>query len=281
MNPSSRARFLALARLDLAEVRRSRWLIFCVVLYALLAGLFVLVGLRESRVLGFTGTGRVLLSLSHTLVLLLPLLALTAIGQVVNRARDDGTCELLFSHPFSRREYFLAVTMVRFGVLLVPLVVLMVLVALLGRLLLASPVPWEFLGRSLLVCGALLWAFTGLGVAVSVEVRHPARAVMVLLALWVLGVALLDFGLIGLMLRWRLHARTVFALAALNPVEASRLALLVSAEPSLTVLGPVGFYLANRLGAGWVEFAGVAWPAIVGTLAWGFARRRFSHGDLV
>lgn len=271
----------AIMRLDLAEVLRSRWLIFCIILYGILAGLFILIGLRESTVLGFTGTGRVLLSISHALVLLLPLLALTATGQVIGSARDDGTMELLFSHPFSRREYFLALTLVRYGVLLVPLALLLVAVAVMGRLWLASPVSWGFLGRSLLVCAALLWAFTGLGLAVSVFVRQGSRAMMVLLSLWVLGVALLDFGLIGLMLRYRLHAQTVFLLAALNPVESARIALLVSAEPSLSVLGPVGFYLAHRLGAGWAEVIGILWPALVGTTSWLLAARRFSERDLV
>ena len=52
--------FLAVAQLDLAEVLRSRWLLFCVVVYAILAIVFLMVGMRESTVFGFTGTGRVL-----------------------------------------------------------------------------------------------------------------------------------------------------------------------------------------------------------------------------
>lgn len=123
---------LALARLDLGDVLRSRWLVFCLLLYAALAVLFLLVGLRESTVLGFTGMGRVLLSMSHALVLLLPLLALSATAQVINRAQDEGALELLFSHPITRDEYFAGVTLVRFGVLLVPFVGLMALVAAIG-----------------------------------------------------------------------------------------------------------------------------------------------------
>lgn len=272
---------LASARLDLAEVLRSRWLYFCAALYAVLAVLFLFVGLRESSVLGFTGTGRVLLSLCHGLTILLPLLALTATGQVVNRARDDGTLELLFGHPFSRPAYFAALTAVRTAVLVAPLVILMLTVALIGRAWLESPVPWGFLARCLAVSVALSWAFTGIGLLVSVAVRHPARAVMVLLAIWVVAVALLDFALIGLMLRWRLDPQTVFILAALNPVEAARLALLVAAEPSLSLLGPVGFYLAHRLGPTWVTIAGTVWPFVIGSVAWLAARRRFVEGDLV
>ncbi len=272
MRRTDRGRVAALARLDLAEVFRSRWLAFSVTLYAVLAGIFVLVGLRESTVLGFTGTG---------LVLLLPLLALVATGQLVNRAREDGSLELLFSHPFARHEYFLALTAVRYAVIFLPFAALMLVTALLGRLLLANPVPWLVLGRSLAVCGALIWAFTGVGLTISVVVRQPARAVLVLLGVWVLGAALLDFGLIGLMLRFKLHAPTVIALAALNPVEAARLALLSSAEPTLAILGPVGFYLTHRLGPAWVTVLGVASPAILGTLAWLVALRRFVRGDLV
>lgn len=281
MGRTERARLAALARLDLAEVRRSRWLAFSLAIYAALAGLFVLVGLRESTVLGFTGTGRVLASVSHALVLLLPLFALVATGLLVNRARDEGTLELLFGHPFGRRQYFLAVTAVRYAVLLIPLVALMLTTTLLARVLLASPAPWAVLARTLAVCAALIWAFTGLGLAVGVAVRQPARAVLALLAIWVLGVALLDFGLIGLMLRFRLHAPTVIALAALNPVEAGRLALLAAAEPSLPTLGPVGFHLMHRLGPAWVTALGLGSPLVIGTVAWLIALRRFTRGDLL
>ena len=61
---SARDEILAVGRLDLADVVRSRWLAVCVLFYLLLAGIFVLVGLRESSVLGFTGMSRVLFSLT-------------------------------------------------------------------------------------------------------------------------------------------------------------------------------------------------------------------------
>ncbi|MBK6733854.1 MAG: ABC transporter permease subunit [bacterium] len=271
---------LALARLDLGDVLRSRWLVFCLLLYAALAVLFLLVGLRESTVLGFTGMGRVLLSMSHALVLLLPLLALSATAQVVNRAQDEGALELLFSHPVTRDEYFAGVTLVRFGVLLVPFVGLMALVAAIGWIALDSVPAWGFLGRGLLVCSALIWAYTGCGLAVSTFVRNQAKAVMLLLGIWVASVALLDFLLIGVMLQWRLNPQSIFVLAALNPVEASRLALLSSAEPTLSVLGPVGFYLTHRIGSTSLLLLGVIWPAALGTAGWWLALRRFRRQDL-
>jgi hypothetical protein len=99
--------------------------------------------------------------------------------------------------------------------------------------------------------------------------------------LWAAGVALLDFAGIALLLQWRVPALAVFALAALNPVQAARLALLSAAEPSLATLGPVGFYLANQVGAAALFGLGVAGPAAVGLGAWMVARRAFCRGDAV
>jgi len=279
--PSTLVRVGALARLEGGEVLRSRWLVFCGALYAALAALFVVVGVRESGVMGFTGMPRVLLSLSHALVVLLPLLALTGTGPGVSRARRDGTLELLFSHPITRDDYIGAVTLVRYGALFLPLVVLVSGLAAIGATVFHQPIPWALLTRSLVVSAALLWSFTGIGLAVSARVREPERVVMYLLLAWVLGVALLDFGLVGLMLQFDLPAAAVFILAGLNPVETARLALLSGTQPTLGTLGPVGFFLYDSLGPARLFAAGVMWPLLVGSGAWAMARWGLRTGDLV
>lgn len=271
----------AAARLDLAEVLRSRWIWFCVVTYLVLAGVLVTVGVRESTVLGFTGTSRVLLSFSHALILVLPLIALMALAPAVQRAREDGSLELLFSQPLSPGAWFLAVCVVRYLALVVPLAVVMVGLGVWGQVVHDDPIPWAFIGRSLAVSASLLLAFAGIGAAISVFVRNPARVITYLVLAWALGVALLDFGLIGLMLRWRLDPHAVFTLAVLNPVEAARLALLSGLQPDLSTFGPVGFYLANRVGGGALFAIGVAWPAGVGVGAWFIAYRKFRSSDRV
>jgi Cu-processing system permease protein len=276
-----RAELGAVARLELSEVLRSRWLLFCAAVYALVSSAFVLVGLRESNLLGFAGMGRVLLSLSHALVLLLPLLALTATGQVVNRAREDGTLELLFSHPVRRSVFFSAVTAVRAAVLVVPLVVLMFLMAAVGSLAFGQDIPWRFLGQAMAVSVSLLLCFVGLGLAVSTYVRNQARAMIWILLLWAGGVALLDVALVGAMLQWQLNPQSVFVLAAANPVQAARLALLSCASPELSALGPVGFYLTHRLGPPVLFAIGTLWPLLLGGIAWTFALGSFRRGDIV
>jgi ABC-type transport system involved in multi-copper enzyme maturation permease subunit len=269
------------ARLDFAELLRGRWLIFAGVVYLFLGGIFVLVGARESSLFGFTGIGRVVLAFCHALLLALPLLALTATGQAVGRGRDDGSFELLFTQPLGRGAWFVAISAVRLGALLAPFVLLVVAMGLWAQLVLGQPPPWPFLWRTVLVFSALLTAFAGVGLAISTFVRHPGKQALALLGAWALGVALLDFGVVALLLRWRLPPELVFTVTAMNPVEAARLALLSGLDPELSTLGPVGFYLANHVGPDRLFALGVAWPIVVGAAAWLGALVSFRRKDLI
>jgi ABC-type transport system involved in multi-copper enzyme maturation permease subunit len=275
------AELTAVARLDFGEVRRSRWLWLCLCLYAALGGVFVLVGLRESSVLGFTGAGRVLFSLCHALVLFLPLLALLATVQSVNRARDDGSLELFLSHPIGRSAFLAGVTSVRLAALALPLGAVTLALAAEGAVVHGQAIPWSFVGRALAVCIALLIAYVGIGLAISVLVRNSARAMTLAFLVWIASVALLDFAGIALLLQWRVPARVVFVLAAANPVQTARMALLSAAEPTLATLGPVGFYLANHVGSQALLALGVAWPALVGMIGWLLAWSSFRCSDAV
>ncbi|MFO0727812.1 MAG: ABC transporter permease subunit [Myxococcota bacterium] len=279
---STNARALwAVARLDLAEAARSRWMLFSGLVYAILGGAFVFVGMHESLVVGFSGMGRALMSLVHALLLLLPLFALSSTSQVINRARDDGTLELLFSHPVNRGAYFLAITLTRYLVLTLPLCGLMLLMAAIGRAVFGQEIGWQFLLQAILISAALVAAFVGAGIAISTFVRSQARAVIWTLLVWASSVALLDFLLIGAMLRWHLTPQAVFLLAALNPVQAARMALLSGASNELSVLGPVGFYLTHQIGPGALFTLGVVWPLFLGAGLWGLAFARFRSTDLV
>ncbi|MBL9012917.1 MAG: ABC transporter permease subunit [Myxococcales bacterium] len=272
---------LAIARLDLAAIRRSRWLWFCLIAYALLAVVLVTASSRESIVLGFTGSGRVLLSFSHALVLILPLIALTATAPVIQRAREDGSLELLLSQPLAPSSWFVATFAVRYLALVVPLALALVGIGLWGQLAYGDPIPWTFLVRALAISAALLFAFCGIGACISAYVRDPARVITYLVIAWALGVALLDFGVIGMLLRWRVNAQVVFGVAIANPVEAARLALLSHLQPDLATYGPVGLYLAQRVGTASLFLIGVAWPVCVGLVTGLVAFRKFRRSDRV
>ena len=150
------------------------------------------------------------------------------------------------AQPLGRGAYLVAITAVRFAAIVAPIAAVLVAIALCGAIGDRQPIPWAYLARSLGVLAALAWAFAGIGLAISTLVRHPVRMLTCTVLVWAAGVALLDAGLIGVLLRWQLPARAVFALAAINPVEDARLALLSGIDRDLSTLGPVGFYLAGR-----------------------------------
>lgn len=272
----------ALARLEGSDSLRSRWLQFTAAIYTLVFGAFVWLGLRESSVLGFTGLSRVVLHLANAAVLAVPLVALVATCQAVAKARATGHLELLFVGPLSRLDWFAGLVLARAAVLLAPLLLMLGGAAIAGALLDpddAALVPMTV--HALLVSLSLLWAYLGVGLWISSVSRTLERAVVLALLVWLASAALHDFALIGVLLQWQLPTPLVFGLAAANPVEAARLAVLAAVDPDLALLGPVGFWMANKLGAQWTHAIGLAWPAFVGSVALALAARRVVRSDAV
>lgn len=269
-------------RLELADALRSRWFAFVAALYLFVFVVFVWLGLRESTVLGFTGISRVLLNVANAVVVVVPLLALVSTGPSVVKGRAGGTFELLLTQPTRRRDWFGGLVASRVAILLVPLVAAVLVAAAAGALVGDGDTAlWPMALRSLAVCAALAWAFVGVGVWLSVRARTPDRALVYALGAWLLVAALHDFALIGTLLQLHLPPRAVFALAALNPVESARIAILSSADPELAVLGPVGFWLAHALGPTRALLVGIGWPVLLGTAGVVAAARRFDRLDLV
>jgi ABC-2 type transport system permease protein len=280
--PSRAQRIGALARLEWSDSLRSRWLQFVAFVYVLVFGTFIWLGLRESSVLGFTGLSRVVLNVANATVIAVPLVALVATCQAIARARTSGHLELLFTQPIQRSDWFAGLVISRIAVLLAPLVALLAATWLAGKVVRADDAALvPMILHALLVSSSLVLAYLGIGLLVSALAKSLEHAVVLALLVWLGSVALHDFALIGLLLQWRVPAPVVFALAAVNPVEAARLAVLASVDPELSVLGPVGFWIANELGANRAYFFGLVWPALVGLLSLWAALRLVKKGDSV
>jgi ABC-2 type transport system permease protein len=270
----------AFLRLELADAQRSRWVLFTALTYALVFGAFIWLGLRESTVLGFTGISRVVLNLANAVAIVLPLVSLVATCQSVVRARTSGFFELFLAQPCRRSRWFVAVLCSRLLVIAGPLLLL------LGIALIAGAVRGEttllpLVVRSAAVTLVLTFAFVGIGFLLSTLARNAERATVYALVAWLFASALHDFALIGVLLQVQLAPQAVFALAASNPVEAARLAILSGIDPELSVLGPVGFWLANTLGPARTLALGVGWPLVLGVVTTWFAARRIERMDLV
>lgn len=270
----------AFLRLELADAQRSRWVLFTALTYALVFGAFVWLGLRESTVLGFTGISRVVLNLANAVAIVLPLVSLVATCQSVVRARTSGFFELFLAQPCRRSRWFAAVLCSRLLVIAGPLLLLLG-VALLAGVARGEETLLPLVARSAAVTLALTFAFVGIGFLLSTLARNAERATVYALVAWLVASALHDFALIGVLLQVQLAPQAVFALAASNPVEAARLAILSGIDPELSVLGPVGFWLANTLGPARTLALGVGWPLVLGVLTTWLAARRIERMDLV
>jgi ABC-2 type transport system permease protein len=268
------------ARLELVEALRTRWALVAAVLDLCALGGFLWFGLRESSVLGFTGLSRVALNVASLLVIAMPLVALLATAQSIPRARSSGLFELFLSQPVRRTTWFDGLVTARAIVLVGPLFFVL-LCAVLGAIANREIASIGPIVRSLLIAIALVWAFIGIGIYLSARAPTAERALVLALTVWVIASALHDFALIGLLLRFRLPPQIVFLLAALNPTELARVAILGASDPELAVLGPVGFWIANGLGARALFALGLGWPLLLGSFTLWRARRHFARADLV
>lgn len=273
--------FLAFLRLELADALRSRWVAFTALLYLGLAVAFVWLGLRESTVLGFTGLSRVLLNVANAVLVAFPLVVLIGTHAAIVRARSSGFCELMLTQPVRRSSWFLALLASRLVILVGPLVLLLVVTFIAAAFVEPEPGLALVAFKSLGVCAALVFAFVGLGLFVSSHAGTTERAMVWALVVFVVTAALHDVLLITVLLRTALPPQVVFALAALNPSEAARVGILSSVDPELSVLGPVGFWLANSLGPDLALALAIGWPALLGAVATWRALRRTEVMDLV
>ena len=59
------------------------------------------------------------------------------------------------------------------------------------------------------------------------------------------------------------------------------MAILSGIDPELSILGPVGFWLATTLGPRLTLLVGVGWPVVLGIAVVSAAIRRLNRADLV
>ena len=270
----------AFLRLLLADAVRSRWLAFTACTYVIVFGAFIWLGLSESSVLGFTGISRVVLNLANAVALVLPLVSLVATSQTVVRARSSGFFELFLAQPCRRSDWFAALLGSRLLIIAGPLWLLLGAALVLGTLRAEAGLA-PLIVKSALTSFSLSFASIGMGLFLAAIAPSAERATVYALLAWLCASALHDFALIGVLLRVHMPPQLVFALAALNPVQAARLAILGSVDPNLAVLGPVGFWLSNQLGPSLLAGVGIGWPLVLGSVCLAGCLHSLRRMDLV
>lgn len=265
------------ARREFRDALSSRWFLLYTIAFTVLAVGVSFLSLSGSGSHGFAGFGRTAAGLLNLIMLVVPLMALTAGAGTIAGERERGTLMYLLAQPVSRTQILLGKY--------VGLAIALVCSLCIGFGVSAGVLAWRAGGvgvQSFLVLVGLTillaLAMLSVGVLISVLSRRSSVAVGIALFVWLALVFVSDLGLMAGSLIFKLRVQEVFALASLNPLQAFKMGVIVSMNASLDVLGPVGAYASHTLGGAmsWV-LAGsiVAWivlPLVAAAMI--FARRK-------
>jgi Cu-processing system permease protein len=238
---------ITIARKEIRDSLRNRWFMLYTAAFSVLALALSGLSLAGTGMDGFAGFGRTAASLINLVLLIVPLMGLTAGAASLAGERERGTLAYLLSQPVTRMEVVLGKYL---GLAL----------ALLGSLALAFGISAAVIaGRSgaadasafvrLVVLAELLaLAMLSLGMAISAAARTPSVALGAAIVLWLALVFLGDLGLMGGTVAFKLQVHELFALSLANPLQVFKLASLESVSASLDVLGPAGLYASRTYG---------------------------------
>jgi Cu-processing system permease protein len=250
----------ALTAKEFGDTTRSRWLGGFILAFCALGLGLSLVGNWTSS-LGGGGFGRTTAALINLILLIVPLMSLTAGSLALSSERERRTLEFLLSLPLRRSDVFWAKFLGCGAALLFALgaafATLGAVLVLRGGLRDLAVYAGCFLATVLLsaVCLAL-------GLLASSRSRRAAQGVGLALIVWLCLVFAGDLGLLGAAVAVRLRPGFLLAAAWLNPLSLYRLLAIDAMASDLDVLGPAGLCARDSLGA-WLRPA-----ALAGLLTW-------------
>ncbi len=249
---------------DILESLRSRWFLVYTTVFGGLVVLLFLFGLTESRIMGFTGITRMMITYIQLSMAILPIFILITTVRSVAGDREAGVFEYLLSLPISLSAWFWGKMTGRFVVVFLP-VFLALVGALIWGAIKGSEVPWViFLYYSGLLF-SLSWCFLGIGMLISTLARSADVAQGAAFIVWLSLILFLDLILLGVMIRESLPPETAVAIALANPLQVFRTAAMLLFDSQLVLLGPTAYVILDNFGRiGYMAFA-LIYPILLGT----------------
>lgn len=277
MNPARS--LLATIRLDMAEAFRARWFHFYVAVFCTIVGVLLGFGLTESRVMGFTGLSRTIVTYTQLAMAILPVFVLITTVRTIAGDREAGVFEYMLALPVPLSSWYFGRLIGRLIVTTLP-VVLAMLIAIGWGAANGLDVPWKLLALDVGLLVALVWCFLGLGFLISALTRSTDVAQTVAFLLWLLLVVGMDLVLLGLFIRHQAPAELVVPLALANPLQTFRIGSMLLFDPQLVLLGPAAWAIFDMFGErGFMAWA-VAYPLVLGGVSALAGYAAFRRGDL-
>lgn len=264
---------------DIIESMRARWfLVYSLVFGGIVVILFAF-GLSESRIMGFTGLSRLLVTYIQLSMAILPIFVLITTVRSVAGDREAGIFEYMLSLPVSLAAWFWGRFFGRFFVVFLPVFIAM-LAALIWGVIRGSEIPWDLFIFYTALLMALAWCFLGIGMLISTLARSSDVAQGAAFIVWLLLLLFLDLILLGIMIQEHLPPNTAVAIALANPMQVFRTATMMLFDPQLVLLGPTAdVILDNFSQGGYIVFA-VLYPMLFGSLCAALGYWIFKRSDL-
>lgn len=255
--------FLHTVRLDVADSLRARWFLIYALVFGGLVALLFGFGLAESRVLGFTGLSRLLITFIQLSMAILPLFVLISTVRSLAGDREAGVLEYMLSLPVPLGSWYWGRFMGRFAVVLVPVLLAMTGAVAYGAAI-GTSIPWTQFALYAALLVSLALCFLGLGFMISSLARGIDVAQGIAFLVWLTLVLFLDLILLGLLIKGQAAIGLVVGIALLNPLQAFRAAAMMLFDPELILLGPSAFVILDTFGyAGYLAWA-LLYPLALG-----------------
>jgi len=267
------------ARLDIVESLRARWFLIYTAVFGGIVALLFLFGLTESRVLGFIGLSRLLVTYIQLTMAILPIFVLITTVRSVAGDREAGVFEYLLSLPVSLGAWFWGKILGRYIVVFAP-VFLAMLAAVLIAMVREIEIPWGMFGYYTGLLAAMALCFLGLGMLISSVARSTDMAQGAAFMTWLVLLLFLDLILLGIMIQGRIAPEIAVGIALANPLQVFRTAALALFDPQLIVLGPSAFVILDTFGVMGYKIFALAYPSLLGLVAAGLGFFIFRRGDL-
>jgi len=264
---------------DISESLRSRWfLIYTLVFGGVVVALFIS-GLTESRIMGFTGLSRLLVTYLQITMAILPLFVLITTVRSVAGDREAGIFEYMLSLPVSLASWFWGKLLGRFFVVFLP-VVLAMFGAVAWGMIKGVEIPWNQVTLYTLFLISLAWCFLGIGMFISTLARSSDVATGAAFIVWLFLLLFLDLILLGALIREGLPPATIIGIALANPLQVFRTGAMLLFDPQLVMLGPAAYVILDNFGEkGYLAWT-ILYPLFLGTLFAWLGYRLFRKGDL-
>jgi ABC-2 type transport system permease protein len=266
--------------LDLSESIRARWFLLYTIVFGGIILLLLIFGLTESRVMGFTGLSRLLVTYIQLCMAILPIFILISTVRSVAGDREAGIVEYLLSLPISLSAWYWGKMMGRFLVVFLP-VCLALTTAVGWGLWRNLPVPWHLLMFYTSLLMSLAWCFLGLGMLISVLARSTDIAQGIAFGLWLFLLLFLDLIILGMMVREQFSPTTLVLIALTNPLQVFRTGAMLLFDPQLILLGPTAYVILDTFGQPGYLIWSLTYPFLLGSISAIIGYLLFRRRDLL